>query len=695
MAKSHRLSLINSHLLSQFPALPYDNSLQTFRQRGSPLNASAILESYFRDMTPGVIRIRQLINSSKLFDHQAEVGMPTDQLRELVVRQIQEIYLAQNITPELDEADPWRSTQVFYVLGEFDASVATRLTVSVGLYGDTLKSLGTQKHKNLIDRVYAVHDYGSLSVTEMGHGSNVSMLETTATFDHTTREFIINSPTATSAKWWVGGVAKSSNMTALFARLIVEGIDRGIHVFAIPIRDYNTHEPLPGVVIGDCGKKNSLNGIDNGFLIFKNYRVPYDCLLDKHSSISLDNKFKSHIKNNDKRLAMMLGGILRGRIGTISLAEYTMKNGLTIALRYGAVRKQFGSKTQESAILDYQTHQYRLISNMPKLFAIRASANQMLSDFKSVRQKSRVDPECEEVQEYHALLSTLKGLSTQFSALTLKECREACGGHGYSAHSALGRLLNNQDINSTWEGDNTVLAQQTGKYLLKQIQRMYKGQKVTSPTLQYLNPDFDHIKNYKANFSNKEELLNEKLLFEILEYRVNYLIHKCINKLQTNAAKYAEVIDAWNNTQVFYVQELSKAYGERVMANNLRFMADDVLAKCENTGKAFRKLLHLFIVERIEKSLATYLEFAITPNQADIVRETELELCKELSDHCINIIEAVAPPDKMIGSIIGTSDGQVYQNIINTVESYPDVYKQASWAHLFKDIRKLTKLNSS
>lgn len=40
---------------------------------------------------------------------------------------------------------------------------------------------------------------------------------------------------------------------------------------------------MPGVIIGDCGSKIGLNAIDNGFLSFTYYRVPYDSLLDRFS----------------------------------------------------------------------------------------------------------------------------------------------------------------------------------------------------------------------------------------------------------------------------------------------------------------------------------------------------------------------------------------------------------------------------
>lgn len=45
---------------------------------------------------------------------------------------------------------------------------------------------------------------GSYVQTELGHGTYLRGLETTATYDKRTQEFIIDSPTLTATKYWPG-----------------------------------------------------------------------------------------------------------------------------------------------------------------------------------------------------------------------------------------------------------------------------------------------------------------------------------------------------------------------------------------------------------------------------------------------------------------------------------------------------------
>lgn len=73
--------------------------------------------------------------------------------------------------------------------------------------------------------------------TELGHGTNVSGLETTATYLSDSKEFEIHSPTLTSSKWWIGALGRTSTHGVVQAKLILPGgKDVGPHLFFIQLR---------------------------------------------------------------------------------------------------------------------------------------------------------------------------------------------------------------------------------------------------------------------------------------------------------------------------------------------------------------------------------------------------------------------------------------------------------------------------
>lgn len=109
---------------------------------------------------------------------------------------------------------------------------------------------------------------GCYAQTELGHGSDVGKLETTATLDKKTDEFVINSPTTSSAKYWPGDMGRFSTHALAMARLVIDGKDYGVHPFVVEMRDMNTFKHLPGVDSGDMGIKYGFNNKDNGWATF-------------------------------------------------------------------------------------------------------------------------------------------------------------------------------------------------------------------------------------------------------------------------------------------------------------------------------------------------------------------------------------------------------------------------------------------
>lgn len=63
----------------------------------------------------------------------------------------------------------------------------------------------TEQQVEWLGRAWSMGILGTYAQTELGHGTFIRGLETTATYDPKTEEFVLHSPTITSYKWWPGG----------------------------------------------------------------------------------------------------------------------------------------------------------------------------------------------------------------------------------------------------------------------------------------------------------------------------------------------------------------------------------------------------------------------------------------------------------------------------------------------------------
>ena len=189
----------------------------------------------------------------------------------------------------------------FETLGHGDLSLLVKCGVQFGLFGGAVLHLGTRHHhERYLRDILSLDLPGCFAMTEIGHGSNVQALETTATYDPDAQEFVVHTPTRSATKDWIGNAAVHGRMAALFAQLIVDGTSHGVHCLLVPIRDAEGR-PAPGVTIEDCGEKLGLNGVDNGRLRFDRVRVPREALLDRYAAVDDDGTYRSPIDNPDRR----------------------------------------------------------------------------------------------------------------------------------------------------------------------------------------------------------------------------------------------------------------------------------------------------------------------------------------------------------------------------------------------------------
>lgn len=95
------------------------------------------------------------------------------------------------------------------------------------------------------------------------------------------------------------------------------------------------------------------------------------------------------------------------------------------------------------------------------------------------------------LSELHALACSLKVLCSSDSSSGIERLRLACGGHGYLTSSNLGNLYVAATAACTYEGENTVLLLQVGRFLMKSYRQALEGKNL-APTAAYLQ---DYVKN--------------------------------------------------------------------------------------------------------------------------------------------------------------------------------------------------------
>lgn len=503
----------------------------------------------------------------------------------------------------------------------------------------------------------------AIAITEVSHGSNTKRIGTTATYDKKTRQFVINTPDFESAKCWVGNLGKTATLILLFANLITsDNENQGLHAFLVPVRDPVTLKSFGNITIGDIGEKCGLNGIDNGFVMFHNYRVPKNNLLNRTGDVNDDGEYESVFSEPSKILGAVLESLSAGRIGIMHESSNTIAHAVVIAVRYAAVRKQFGPDKNgpETAIIEYPLHQYRLFPYLAAACVLKVSVTTLSDIYLKTIAKSQAESNgfellSQSVSELHALISSSKAMFTWVTRDAIQEVRECCGGHGYLKASNIGELRNNHDATVTYEGDNNVLGQQASNWLLKQSNGV-----VEAPlgSVEFLKSRQEILKNF--SFTKLKSENSFEFILSCYEWLMCHLLLVTSNQIETSKSKGADNFKAKNDSQVHKARTLTLALAEYFALKSFKRKFDGLATSDELKPV----LTHIFIVYgfwNLDKHMAAFYigGFANGPDFADFVRSNLMKACEGMKDSSASIADALSPPDFVLNSIIGKADGKV------------------------------------
>ncbi|WP_067862585.1 acyl-CoA dehydrogenase family protein [Nocardia shimofusensis] len=566
-------------------------------------------------------------------------------------------------------ADPGGAVTALEMVAYADLSLWVKCGVQWGLFGGAVENLGTERHHEYLKKLISLELLGCFAMTESGHGSDVANLETTATYDPATEEFVIHSPTPSARKDYIGGAAEHARMAAVFAQLITGGESKGVHCFLVPIRDEQGAD-LPGVTTSDDGLKGGLFGVDNGRIVFDHVRVPREALLNRYADVAPDGTYASPIANPSRRFFTTLGTLVRGRISVGGAAAAGARVALSIAVRYALQRRQFSDPDtgEEIVLMDYRMHQRRLLPLVAKSYAYAFAQNDLVRRMHLVQSGQDLDSGAQRALEKRA--AGFKVAQTRHATRAIQECREACGGAGYLTENRLVTLKADTDVFTTFEGDNVVLTQLVAKELLTaysdevrdldamgwvrfaatmagDVVRKRSGVRQLIQTL----------RDRGGETVDEADLSRRDVQLALFADREDYLVRTAGHRLRARAADTGP-FEAFNNAQDHILAAGTAHIDRLVLEAFIEGIAD---IEDPEARKLAEDMCDLFVYTLLEENSAWFVMHRfMSVERAKAVRRGVNELVDRLRPHALTLVEGMGVPEEMLGAAL-LHDAGVYQ----------------------------------
>lgn len=297
-------------------------------------------------------------------------------------------------------------------LGKVEPGFAAVIHSTSGLGLVSFLIAGTEEQKEKwVPRVMKGESFCSFALTEPQSGSDAGAVQTTATFDEETQEWVLN-----GQKAWITGI-ESGGFFVVAARSDANSKgSHGISMFAV-------ESGTPGLEIGDPEKKLGARCSSSGSIFFNNCRIPKENLIGHEG-----DGFK-----------IMMQGLDMGRLGIAAMSLGIAQDCYELAAEYATQREAFGK-----TISEFQGISFPIAEMGAKIDACRCQL------YNAARMKDAG-------MNYSSEAAAVKLLASELCVACAEQAVQIFGGVGYCEETEVTRQWRESKLQTIGEGTSEIL----------------------------------------------------------------------------------------------------------------------------------------------------------------------------------------------------------------------------------------------
>ncbi|MFJ1455264.1 acyl-CoA dehydrogenase [Nocardia sp. N2S4-5] len=458
--------------------------------------------------------------------------------------------------------------------------------------------------------------FGAALMSECSHRSSSHLhLRTRATFDRATGDFVLDTPDRDARKFPNNTASPGISKTgAVYAQLVVDGIERGMFAFIVPLRDA-TGAVLPGVDIEPAPDTVALAS-DYAYVRFHELRLPRHAWLSAGASLEDDGTFHDPLPDTDARRAgTMSAGAPHVWRSIIAAAASIAQGAARILYSHTADRLSMGRLAPEQPLLRYRTVREAVLGNLAAAYVLA-----IVSEHAHGERPTATTAGASTWAPWSAVdheLPLLKAAATRLCAEVVTSCRAHCGANGFAGHNRLNAFHGWAHVYGTAGGDNDLILMDTAHALCDAADDLPIADRNGA-----VRTDLTAPRNWLSMAQAVERAYRRKLSVEVEAARAGGSDH----------------FTAWNDNLPL-AQAAAAAYSDRIVLQASAAAHDAAL---EPVGG----LLRLHALSWIEKHAGILGELDLVPRPlADHIWDQRRALCDSLMPHAADLAAAFDLPD--------------------------------------------------